>query len=70
MTTQQLETLRTQALDNLLAATTSPKPTYTIDGQRVDHAGYLVRMQQLADWCSERLADLSTVEIATTAGRP
>ena len=70
MTTQQLETLRSQALDNLLAATTSPKPTYTIDGQRVDHAGYIARMQQLADWCSERIADLSAVEIATTAGRP
>jgi hypothetical protein len=68
MTTQQLETIRDQAIANLTAATAAPKPTYTIDGQRVDHAGYLTKMQALIDWCNERLG--ATVEIATTAGHP
>lgn len=68
MTTPQLTTIRDQALANLAQATAAPKPTYTIDGQRVDHAGYVRRMQELIDWCNERLG--STAEIATTAGRP
>lgn len=64
------ETIRTNALTTLSEITADPKPTYAIDGQRVEHAEYLAQLQRTVDWCDAKLAQLSPVEVATTAGSP
>jgi hypothetical protein len=70
MSQQSYESIRANALANLESATAAPKPTYSIDGQRVEHAEYLVRLQRLVEWCDAQIANLNPIEVATQAGSP
>ena len=68
MTAADYEEIRDNAIANLKTITSQPKPTYSVDGQRVEHADYVTRLTRLIDWANDQLAALRPVEIATTHG--
>ena len=54
-TAEQLETIKSQTLANIVAITASPKPTYNIDGQEVEWSEYLKQLQETLAWVNEQL---------------
>lgn len=63
----QLATIKSQALARIIEITSSPKPTYSIDGQSVSWSDYLRQLQETVAWCDERLAGDDPFEFATEA---
>lgn len=57
-TTTSLKTSRDNLLAKIETLTANPKPSYKIDGQEVDHAGYL---QSLLDALSKIEAQLTAL---------
>lgn len=53
---EQLRHIREQTLAQIAEITARPKPSYRIEGQQVDWAEYLRRLQQTVDWCDAKLA--------------
>lgn len=62
---QQLETIRSQALTLIAEITSSPKPNYSIDGQSVSWADYLAKLQQQVDWCNAQMNAAEPYEVHT-----
>jgi len=60
---EQYATIKTQTLALLVAMTTDPKPTYNIDGQMVDWAGYQKALEAKVEWCDKMLAGEAPFEI-------
>ena len=59
----QIAAIRSQAIAQLAAVTAEPKPSYVIDGQRVDWAEYTESLQRTIDWCDQKLADHGPIEV-------
>lgn len=55
MSVSDVETIKSQALERLLELTTSPKPTYSVDGQSVSWGEYLKQLQETVRWCDEQI---------------
>ena len=53
---EQITLIKTQTLARIAEITAEPKPTYNIDGQKVDWGDYLKQLQTTADWCDAQLA--------------
>lgn len=53
---EQLQTIRAQALQQLVDLRAAPKPTYAIDGQQVTWESYAESLQRTIDWCDDKLA--------------
>ncbi len=64
---EQIATIKTQTLARIAEITAAPKPTYNVDGQRVDWSDYLKQLQQTIDWCNEKLAGEAPFEIRSQA---
>ncbi len=62
---EQLETIRSQALAQLIDLRANPKPSYSIDGQQVSWESYGESLQRTIDWCDARLAGREPLEIHT-----
>jgi hypothetical protein len=60
---EQIQTIRTQTLAILVDATAHPKPDYTLDGQSVSWADYLLRLRATIDWCERKLGGCEPFEI-------
>ena len=60
---EQIATIKSQTLARMAEITAQPKPTYQIDGQLVAWGDYLTQLQQTIDWCNEKLAGESPVEV-------
>lgn len=60
---QQVATIRSLALAQLEELRANPKPTYSINGQRVSWTEYLESLQQTVDWCDRKLADYEPYEV-------
>jgi hypothetical protein len=60
---EQLATIKSQTLALMADMTAQPKPTYQIDGQLVAWGDYLSQLQRTIDWCNEKLACESPVEV-------
>jgi len=60
---QQYAAIKSQTLTLMAEITARPKPTYQLDGQSVAWSDYLTRLQRTVDWCNEKLAGESPVEI-------
>jgi len=58
----QITTIRAQALAQLEQLTVSPKPSYSIDGQKISWAEYMESLQQTVDWCDQQLVDCQPFE--------
>ncbi len=59
---QQVATIRSLTLAQLEALRANPKPTYSIDGQRVSWTDYIESLQQTVDWCDQKLAGYEPFE--------
>ena len=60
---QQIETIKTQTLQQIVDLRVNPKPTYTIDGQNVSWESYLESLQKTVDWCDKKLSQYDPFEI-------
>ena len=60
---QQIETIKTQTLQQIVDLRVNPKPTYTIDGQNVSWESYLESLQKTVDWCDQKLSQYDPFEI-------
>ena len=59
---QQIATIRTLTLSQLEQLRADPKPSYSLDGQRVSWTEYIASLQQTVDWCDQKLADYEPFE--------
>jgi hypothetical protein len=59
----QIATIKSHTLALMAEITAQPKPTYQIDGQLVAWGDYLSQLQRTIDWCNEKLAAESPVEL-------
>ncbi len=62
-----LNTIRQQTLAIIAEVTTSPKPSYSIDGQSVEWSDYLKQLQATVEWCDHQIAAETPVEVISTA---
>ena len=60
---EQLQTIQTQTLAIIAQVTANPKPSYTLDGQKVSWAEYLAKLRDTIDWCEKKLAGQEPFEI-------
>jgi hypothetical protein len=60
---QQFETIRSQALAQLVELRANPKPSYKIDGQNVSWESYARSLQETVDWCDQKLIGLDPFEV-------
>jgi hypothetical protein len=59
----QLQTIKSQTLQQLVDLRANPKPSYTIDGQSVSWDSYVESLQRTVDWCDEKLAGVDPFEV-------
>ena len=59
---QQITSIRSLTLAQLEQLRANPKPTYSIDGQRVSWTEYVESLQQTVDWCDQKLAGYEPFE--------
>jgi hypothetical protein len=62
---EQIQTIKSQTLAQLALLRAEPKPSYTVDGQRVSWESYALSLQRTVDWCDQKLADYEPFEIHT-----
>jgi len=67
---EQLETIRSQALERLVELRAAPKPSYQIDGQSVSWESYAESLERTVDWCNETLAADEPFEIHSQGYTP
>jgi hypothetical protein len=60
---EQIVLIKSQTLARIAEITAEPKPTYQIDGQQVDWADYLSRLQKTVEWCNAQLSAHQPIEI-------
>ena len=60
---EQIKTIHSQTLAIISQVTANPKPSYTLDGQRVSWDEYLARLLETVDWCERKLAGHEPFEI-------
>lgn len=53
---EQIAAIKSQTLARMVEITAQPKPSYEIDGQRVDWAAYLKQLQATVAWCDDQLS--------------
>jgi hypothetical protein len=67
---QQIETIKSQTLAQLVAIRIDPKPTYSVDGQSVSWESYAESLQRTVDWCDRKLSDYEPFEFQTRGDTP
>ena len=60
---EQIQTIRSQTLAQLESLRADPKPTYWLDGQRVDWQQYAESLERTIDWCDRKLAEYEPFEV-------
>jgi hypothetical protein len=60
---EQIQTIRSQTLAQLESLRADPKPTYWLDGQRVQWQEYAESLQRTVDWCDRKLAEYAPFEV-------
>ena len=59
---QQVLAIRDQTLNQLEELRKQPKPTYTLDGQRISWQEYAESLQRTVDWCDQKLVGYQPFE--------
>ena len=67
---EQVATIKSQALANLVAITANPKPSYDIDGQEVEWTEYQKMLQDQVAWADKQLAAETPFEIHSVGFTP
>lgn len=60
---EQIRSIRAQALAQLIALRADPKPTYWLDGQRVHWQEYGESLERTIDWCDRKLGEYEPFEV-------
>ncbi len=60
---EMLRQIKTQTLTLIESLTTTPKPTYSIDGQAVSWGAYLAQLQATVEWCDRQLTVVEPFEL-------
>jgi hypothetical protein len=60
---QQIQSIRSQTLTQLDDLRADPKPSYWIDGQRVQWQEYADSLQRTVDWCDQKLLEYQPFEV-------
>ncbi len=60
---EQLETIKSQTLAQLVELRADPKPTYSIDGQTVSWTSYISSLENTVAWCNAQLRGLEPAEV-------
>lgn len=60
---EQIESIRSLTLAQLVELCANPKPTYSIDGQTISWTAYIQSLQQTVDWCDAKLVGLEPFEV-------
>jgi len=60
--TQQILAIRSQSLTQLEQLRASPKPSYSIEGQRVSWQEYINALQRTVDWCDKKMTGYQPFE--------
>jgi len=60
---EQIESIRSLTLAQLVDLRANPKPTYSIDGQTISWTAYIQSLQETVDWCDAKLVGLEPVEV-------
>ncbi|MCC7475127.1 MAG: hypothetical protein IT425_07000 [Pirellulales bacterium] len=64
---EQIQTIRSQALAQLVELRADPKPSYWIDGQRVLWQEYATSLERTVDWCDQKLRESEPFEVRSQA---
>ncbi len=64
---EQIETIRSQTLAQIVELRANPKPTYMVDGQTVSWTDYVQSLQKTVDWCDAKLIGLEPFEVQSQA---
>lgn len=64
---EQIETIRSQTLAQIVELRANPKPTYMVDGQTVSWSDYVRSLQETVDWCDAKLIGLEPFEVQSQA---
>jgi hypothetical protein len=64
---EQIQSIRSQTLAQLIELRANPKPSYWIDGQRVHWQEYADSLQRAVDWCDQKLVDYQPFEVRSQA---
>ena len=59
---QQITAIRNQSLAQLEELRANPKPSYSLEGQRVSWREYIESLQRTVDWCDQKLAGYQPFE--------
>ena len=62
-----IQLIRSQTLVLMSEITSSPKPSYSIDGQSISWNAYLLRLQRIVDWCDKKLVSDHPYEVRSQA---
>ncbi len=62
---EQLETIKSHTLAQLVSLRENPKPTYNIDGQTVSWTAYISSLERTVEWCNAQLGGLDPAEVHT-----
>ena len=60
---EQIESIRSLTLAQLVELRANPKPTYSIDGQTISWTAYIQSLQETVDWCDAKLVGLEPFEV-------
>jgi len=60
---EHIRLIRSQTLALMTEITSTPKPSYSIDGQSISWNAYLLRLQRIVDWCDKKLVNDKPYEI-------
>ncbi|MDZ4820465.1 MAG: hypothetical protein SGJ20_15975 [Planctomycetota bacterium] len=60
---EQIETIKSQTLAQLVLLRADPKPTYSIDGQTVSWTSYIASLEETVIWCNAQLRGLEPTEV-------
>jgi hypothetical protein len=63
----QISTIKSQVLAQLVELRANPKPTYSIDGQTVSWTAYLRSLEETVEWCNAQLRGLEPAEVESRA---
>ncbi len=65
-----IKTIKSQTLSLISDMTANPKPSYSLDGQRISWHEYLAQLQRTVDWCDRQLAGEDPFEVHSTGYTP
>ena len=68
--TEQIATIRSNTLAQLIELRANPKPSYDLDGQRVSWTEYAASLQSTVDWCDRKLRDCAPFEFRSQGTTP